>query len=174
MDKATDDRIRLFFTLSHRARQLLMGLLAAVFLGTVGQAVVRVAQPVSQATGIVVTLSENKISNRSAQQILTLQENQTTHTIRLRNNGRIWKALQTRADLIGLGVVIEEQGGVAGKMIPADGSSAVVQEAQFPPLVMLLIGLVPLLLLLFHIQPQLLGRQTDPSPGATVPTAPPN
>jgi len=174
MDNATDERIRLFFSLSHRARQLLMGLLAAVFLGTVGQAVIRLAQPVSQVTGTIVDLSENKINTRSAQHTVTVQDNQAAHIIRLRNNGRIWKALQSREDWAGLSVVIEVQGGVAIKMTAAGGNIATISEAQFPPLVMLLIGLVPLLLLLFHIQPQLLGSQTDPSPRPTGPNTLPN
>lgn len=174
MDNAIDERIRLFFSLSHRARQLLMGLLTAVFLGTVGQAVVRMAQPASQVAGTIVDLSENKINTRSAQPSLTVQDNQATHIIRLRNNGRIWKALQSREDLIGLRAVIEVQGGMAVKMVPADGSSQSAREAQFPPLVMLLIGLIPLLLLLFHTQPRLLGSPADPASRPAQSSPPPN
>jgi len=146
--------VKQFYELSHWGRLFFMGLLAVVFIITSGQAVWEIAQPVSQITGVIEDITETKATVRSATYSLALRNGQgELEFVRLRNNGRILNYLQAQEDTLSRQVTASLRQEVVISLAILDGNGITIRESRLSPSLKLLIGLIPLLILLFHVRP---------------------
>jgi len=90
-----------------------------------------------------------------------LRTNQgSVHTIQLVNNGRILNYLLANEERIPSQVTVHQRQGKVTALDLLDGTGLTIRDSRVPPLVRLLIGLVPLLILAFHVRPGLVGSQS--------------
>ena len=160
MDKSEITQIQQFYKLTHWGRLFFMILLAAVFIGTTGQAVWEMAQSVRKVTGIIQETAETRPSTRSATYTLVIRDDQgELDFLRLRNNGRILNYLLAQEDFPTRRVTVNMRQGTAISLSFFDGDEIVINESRLYPSIKLLIGLIPLFILIFHVRPSLVERQ---------------
>jgi hypothetical protein len=134
-----------------------MALLAMAFVGTSAQAAWQLLQSSTTVSGEFVEVAEARTGIQSAIYSLVLRTDQGELIfVRLRNNGRILNYLLARGgEVMGQQAAVVIQGSAATFTI--QGSEArTVREARIPPAIQLLIGVLPLLILVLHIRPNLL------------------
>jgi hypothetical protein len=165
MTNKTSIGIPPFFSLSYWMRLLFMLLLAAAFIGTSGPAVWRLMQSSSRlpiTIGTIVEIAETRTSNRSAIYRLVLRDDQgELKFVQLRNNGRILNYLlaQDQAELATRRVAVEHTQDFADKLSFQNGTASILRESGLQPVVQLLIGFIPLLIILLHVQPHLVEQR---------------
>lgn len=166
-----NSRISSFYSLSHWGRLIFLALLTAVLLGTLAQAVWRLAWPIADVTGTLTEVTETRSSNHAAVYNLALRTDEDgLFFIRLRNNGRILRTLfssnalsrdnQTPAPnaLIGRRVLVSTQRGVAVELAFLDGAGPTIRESTTPTVVVIVVALLALGILLLLARPRLVER----------------
>jgi hypothetical protein len=164
-------RISSFYSLSHWGRLVFLTLLTAVFSGTAGQAVWRLAWPINDVTGTLTEVTETRTSGHSAVYNLALRTDEDElFFIRLRNNGRILRAvfpspaisggnqLPAPNALLGRHVLVRYQRGVAVEVAFLDGAVPTIRESRAPTIVLFIVALLALIILLLLAQPHLVER----------------
>jgi hypothetical protein len=170
MDWSDSNRIRRFYSLSHWLRLLLLVLLAATFLGTTGQAVWQLIQPVESVSGMIIDVTETRVNSRLAIYNLILRSDQgETHTAQLENNGRILRYLLDQEPLAQERALVHYQRGKVTSLSFFNNNGITLRDSRVPPVARLLIGLLPLLLMVFHLRPGLMGRNTGQTDDARHP-----
>jgi hypothetical protein len=140
-----------------------MALLVIVFLGTTGQAIWQLAQSTSSTAAMIVEVTETLTSSRSAIYNLSLQTDQDGRSfVQLRNNGRILNYLLAQEHIRDRRVIVEQRGGAVLSLTFVDDDDLTIRESRIMPMIQLIIGLFPLLILLLHIRPNLIEQRSFP------------
>jgi len=138
-----------------------MALLAVTFLGTTGQALWQLTQPTESISGSLIDVAETRVNGRLAIYNLVLRTDQGELTsIRLRNNGRILRYFLDQEQFVPEPILVRYRQGKVSSLDFLTGDGFTLRDSRVPPLARLLIGLLPLLLLVFHLRPGLAGKRT--------------